>query len=85
MLLAIAYAAAEFAQICPKLSNFAKIYPKAISLRNFENPPKIEILIFFKKQTQYTEDKPNYVLTVWTFNTTIFYMPFLVSKNFLCM
>jgi hypothetical protein len=51
MLLAIAYAAAEFAQICPKLSNFAKIYPKAISLRNFENPPKIEILIFFKKQT----------------------------------
>jgi hypothetical protein len=32
-------------QILPKP---AKIYPKTISLRNFEIPPKIEILVFLK-------------------------------------
>jgi hypothetical protein len=37
-------------QICLKLPNFAKIYPKTISLKNFEIPPKIEILIFFQKK-----------------------------------
>jgi hypothetical protein len=35
--------ATESAQNCPKLPNFAKIFPKIISLRNFEIPPKIEI------------------------------------------
>jgi hypothetical protein len=38
--------AAEFAQNCPKLPKFAKIYPKTISL-----PPKIEILVFLKNKT----------------------------------
>jgi hypothetical protein len=41
--------AAEFAQNCPKQCETVKICPKTISLRNFEIPPKIEILIFFKK------------------------------------
>jgi hypothetical protein len=40
----------EFAQNYPKLPNFVKICPKTISLRNFEIPPKLEILILFKKK-----------------------------------
>jgi hypothetical protein len=32
------------------LPKSAKIYPKTISLRNFEMPPKIEILVCFKKK-----------------------------------
>jgi hypothetical protein len=35
-------------QNCPKLPKFAKICPKIISLKNFDMPPKIEILGFFK-------------------------------------
>jgi hypothetical protein len=45
--------AVESAQNCPKLPNFAKICPKIISLRNFEIPPKIEILVFFKNKNFY--------------------------------
>jgi hypothetical protein len=40
--------AAKSVQICPKLFKTAKICPKTISLRNFEMPPKIEILVFLK-------------------------------------
>jgi hypothetical protein len=32
------------------LPKTAKICPKTISLRNFEMPPKIEILVFFKNK-----------------------------------
>jgi hypothetical protein len=32
------------------LPNVAKICPKTISLRNFEIPPKIEILVFSKNK-----------------------------------
>jgi hypothetical protein len=42
--------APEFTQICPKLPKFAKICPKIINLRNFEMPPKIEILVFLKNE-----------------------------------
>jgi hypothetical protein len=42
---------AESAQNYPKLPKFAKICPKTISLKNFEIPQKIEILIFFQKKT----------------------------------
>jgi hypothetical protein len=45
MLSAIAIAA----ESAPKLPNFVKIYPKTISLRNFEIQPKIEILIKINK------------------------------------
>jgi hypothetical protein len=45
--------ATEFAQICPKLPKFAKLCPKTISLRNFEMPPKIEILVFLKNKNFY--------------------------------
>ena len=41
--------AAEFAQNYPKQPETVKICSKTISLRNFEIPPKIKILIFFKK------------------------------------
>jgi hypothetical protein len=51
--------AAEFAQNSPELPNFVKICPKTISLRNFEIPPKIEILISFKKKNLYVEDAPS--------------------------
>jgi hypothetical protein len=61
MLLATNYSA-ECAQNCPKSPNFAKIYPKTISLRNYEIPPKIEILIFKKEKEklQYIEEEPNF-------------------------
>jgi hypothetical protein len=39
------------AQICSKLPKTAKICPKTINSRNFEIPPKIEILVFFQKKT----------------------------------
>jgi hypothetical protein len=77
--------AAESTQNCPKLPNFVKICPKTTSLRNFEIPPKIEILAFSKKIKIYVEDAPKHVLTIWIFNTTIFCKPFLLSKNHLCM
>jgi hypothetical protein len=73
--------AAESAQNYPKLPNFVKIYPKTISLRNFEIPPKIEISIFFKKEILYVEDAPKHVVTIWIFNTTIFCMPFYCQKT----
>jgi hypothetical protein len=40
---------AKFAQIFLKLSKTAKMCPKTISSRNFEIPPKIEILVFPKR------------------------------------
>jgi hypothetical protein len=48
MVLATAIAT-ESAQNSRKQPNFVKICPKTISLRNFEIPPKIKILVFFKK------------------------------------
>jgi hypothetical protein len=45
--------AVESAQFCPKLPKSAKIYPKTISLKNFEMPPKIEILLFLKNRNFY--------------------------------
>jgi hypothetical protein len=38
-----------------KVPKFAEICPKTISLRNFEMPPKIEILVFFKNKNFYVE------------------------------
>jgi hypothetical protein len=49
--------AAESAQICPKLLKTAKICPKTISLKNFEMPPKIEILVSFKNKNFYVWKK----------------------------
>jgi hypothetical protein len=72
-------------QICLKLPNFVEIYPKIIS---FRIPPRIEILMFLEKEKEkllYAEEAPKYVLTIWIFNITIFDMPFLSSKNCLCM
>jgi hypothetical protein len=42
--------AAESAQNCPSLPHFVKIFPKTISLRNFEIPPKFEVIIIFWKR-----------------------------------
>jgi hypothetical protein len=49
--------AVESAQNYPKLPKFAKICPKTISLRNFEMPPKIEILVFLKNKNFYVQKK----------------------------
>jgi hypothetical protein len=46
MLLAIANAA-KFAQNYQNLPKSSKIWPKTISLRNFEIPPKIESLVSY--------------------------------------
>ena len=37
----------ECNKIYPKLPKIAKIYPKTISLKNFEMPPKIEFLVLY--------------------------------------
>jgi hypothetical protein len=63
----------------------AQIFPKTISLRNFEMPSKIEILVFLKKKNLCVEEALKYVFTIWIFKTIIFYMSFLLSKNCLCM
>jgi hypothetical protein len=71
--------ATESAQNCPKLPKFAKICPKTISLRNFEMPPKIEILVFLKKNKNLCiEEALEYMFTIWIFNKIIFYMSFLL-------
>jgi hypothetical protein len=75
----------EFAQNCPKLPNFVKICPKTISLTNFEIPPKIEILIFFKKKTHVCRGCTKAFSHRLDFQSTIFCMPFLLLKNGLCM
>jgi hypothetical protein len=49
MLLAIANVE-KSAQNCLKLSEITKICPKTINSRKFKIPPKIEILVFFKKK-----------------------------------
>jgi hypothetical protein len=48
-------------------------------------PPKIEILVFFKKKNLCVEKALEYMFTVWIINTIIFYMSFLLSKNGLCI
>ena len=47
-------------------------------------PPKIEILVFFKNKNFYVEEALENVFSIWIFNTIIFYMSFLLSKNGLC-
>jgi hypothetical protein len=68
--------AAESAQICPNL-------PKIAQRQNFEIPPKIEILVFFKnKKFIRVEEALEHVSTIWIFNLRIFYMSFLLpTKN----
>jgi hypothetical protein len=68
------------------LPKIAKTSLRTITSRNFEIPPKIEILDFFKKKKLLcVEGAPKHVQTVWIFNTRIFHMPFSMSKNGLCM
>jgi hypothetical protein len=74
MLLAIANVA-KCTQICPK----------TISSRNFEIPPKIEILVFFQKKLLSVEGALKHEHTIWIFNLRIFHMPFSMSKNGHCM
>jgi hypothetical protein len=45
--------ATKSAQNCPKPPKLAKIYPKTISLKNFEMPPKTEILVYLKNKIFY--------------------------------
>jgi hypothetical protein len=75
----------EGRKIYPNLPKSVEICPKTISLRNFEIPPKFEILIFFKKKNLYVEEALRYVLIVWIFNALVSHMPFPLSKNCLCM
>jgi hypothetical protein len=46
---------------------------------------KIEILDFFKNKLPCVEGAPKHEHTIWIFNLRIFYMPFSMSKNGLCM
>jgi hypothetical protein len=71
--------AANSAQNCKNLE-------KSAQRRNFEIPPKIEILVFFHK-TKFVgiEEALEHVFTIWIFNPRILYVSFLLSKNGLCM
>jgi hypothetical protein len=75
MLSTIAYAT-KSAQICPKLPKTAQNCQETITSRNFEIPPKIEVLDFFKKKLPYVEEAPKHEHTIWIFNLRIFHMPF---------
>jgi hypothetical protein len=63
-----------------------QILPKSAQRQNFEIPPKIEILVFFKnKNFNCIEEALEHVSTVRIFNPRIFHMLFLLSKTGLCM
>jgi hypothetical protein len=70
--------AAISAQNCQNL-------PKTAQRQNFEIPPKIEILVFFKIKFLFIEEELEHVSTVWIFNPIFFHMLILLSKNGLCM
>jgi hypothetical protein len=74
----------QCSKICPKLPKFAKICPKIINLRNFEIPPKAEILVFFKKN-QCIKEAPEHVLIIWIFNRRVSHILFYCQKMaFVC-
>jgi hypothetical protein len=62
------------------LTKTTRIGPKKL-FKNFEIPPKIESLVFFKKMLPCVEGTPKHVHTIWISNTRIFHMPFSMSKN----
>jgi hypothetical protein len=68
----------QCSKICPKL-------PKIAQKQNFEIPPKIEILVFFKKKIVRVEDALEHVSTIQIFNPRFFHMLFLLSLIGLCM
>jgi hypothetical protein len=69
----------QCSKFCPKLQ-------KSAHTRNFEMPPKIKILVFFKnKKILRVEEALEHVSTIWIFNPRIFHMLFLLSKNGPCM
>jgi hypothetical protein len=76
---------AESAQICPKLPKFAKICPKTISLRNFEMPPKIEILVLSKIKNSMCRRSTRIYVHHLDFQYNNFLYVFLIVKNGLCM
>jgi hypothetical protein len=68
-------------------TNSTQIYPnlpKFAQRQNFEIPPKIEILGFFKIKNFYIFPL-EHVSTIWIFNPRIFHVLFLLSRNGLCM
>jgi hypothetical protein len=75
----------RIAQSYPNMLKTARIWPKTISLRNYEILPKIEILVLFYKKIQYVEEASKRVPTVLIFNTRISHMPFLLLKKDLYM
>jgi hypothetical protein len=81
MLLATAIVA-KSAQNYPKLPNFVKICPET---RNFEIPPKTKILIFFKIKNPTYRRRTKACAYRLDFQYNNFYMPFVLSKNGLCM
>jgi hypothetical protein len=64
------------------LSKTAKICPKTISSRNFEIPPKIEILVSFQKKTSMRREGTKscaYQFSLWMWISTY---PFVQNNNF---
>ena len=69
-----------------KLPNFVKISPKTISLKNFEIPPKVEILYFSPNTKNLVYGSCTKAYThLLNFQYNYFLNAFLLSKNGLCM
>jgi hypothetical protein len=64
-------------------NKFCPTLPKSAQKRNFEIPPKIEILVFLKKIKYLCVEKAplEHVFTILIFNPRIFHMLFFLSKN----
>jgi hypothetical protein len=66
--------------ILPKIAKICQNLPKD------EIPPKIEILVFFKKKKLLrVEEALEHASTIRIFNPRIFHILFVLSKNSLCM
>jgi hypothetical protein len=70
--------AANSAQVNPTL-------PKSAQRQNFEIPPKIEILVVFKKKKSTCRGGTRACFNRLDFQSKNFYMLFLLSKNSLCL
>jgi hypothetical protein len=79
-----------------KSTQYCQNFPQSAQSWNFEIPPKIELLVFFKNKNWAfiffqkqkilrVEEAVEHVFSLWIFNPRIFHMLFLLSKNGLCM
>ena len=72
---------AKFAQNNPKPPTFVKIYPKTISWRNFEIPPKLKFSFFSKKENPTCRRRTKACSHFLDFQYNNFLYAFLIVKK----